>query len=193
MKKFLFVLLSFMLSAQVNASTVFSFTPTDGDVDGIDLSDLTAFPDPNPMFALVGGATIDPNLAMKFVLPTIQTVPGGFNLPSFQFAEMPTIGGFLVGGVGGVIIPDDKFNIAWLSPSDNDWHLADTITQKGDDIYLLEFEDVGFGPTTLSNPQAALLVGDVAPSVTAVPVPAAAWLFGSGLIGLAGVARRHDG
>ena len=142
------------------------------------------------MFALVGGATIDPNLAMKFVLPTIQTVPGGFNLPSFQFAEMPTIGGFLVGGVGGVIIPDDKFNIAWLSPSDNDWHLADTITQKGDDIYLLEFEDVGFGPTTLSNPQAALLVSDVAPSVTAVPVPAAAWLFGSGLIGMCGVARR---
>ena len=31
----------------------------------------------------------------------------------------------------------------------------------------------------------------VSSSVSAVPVPAAAWLFGSGLVGLAGVARRN--
>jgi len=29
------------------------------------------------------------------------------------------------------------------------------------------------------------------PTLTAVPVPAAAWLFGSGLLGLAGTARRR--
>jgi len=31
----------------------------------------------------------------------------------------------------------------------------------------------------------------ITPSVSSVPVPAAAWLFGSGLLGLIGVARRR--
>lgn len=35
------------------------------------------------------------------------------------------------------------------------------------------------------------ITGELAASVSAVPVPAAAWLFGSGLISLAGVARRR--
>jgi hypothetical protein len=31
---------------------------------------------------------------------------------------------------------------------------------------------------------------DACPTVAAVPVPAAVWLFGSGLLGLVGIARR---
>ena len=38
----------------------------------------------------------------------------------------------------------------------------------------------------------AVYSGDVNDFVSAVPVPAAVWLFGSGLIGLAGVARRKN-
>ena len=34
------------------------------------------------------------------------------------------------------------------------------------------------------------VLGDTCPTVTAVPVPAAVWLFGSGLLGLVGVAHR---
>ena len=37
------------------------------------------------------------------------------------------------------------------------------------------------------------MLGGGAAGLTAVPVPAAVWLFGSGLIGLAGVARRKRG
>ena len=33
---------------------------------------------------------------------------------------------------------------------------------------------------------------NIRPEVSAVPVPAAAWLFGSGLIGLVGLARRKQ-
>jgi hypothetical protein len=35
-----------------------------------------------------------------------------------------------------------------------------------------------------------LAFDNFSPSTAAVPIPAAAWLFGSGLLGLAGMARR---
>ena len=48
----------------------------------------------------------------------------------------------------------------------------------------------GFNSITLSSIDAGFLfnVDDI--SVSAVPLPAAAWLFGSGLLGLAGISRR---
>jgi uncharacterized membrane protein YdfJ with MMPL/SSD domain len=58
----------------------------------------------------------------------------------------------------------------------------------------------GFAPTAaayvrvqiLSNHGSTFVTGisEAAFEVTAVPVPAAAWLFGSGLLGLAGIARK---
>jgi len=52
-------------------------------------------------------------------------------------------------------------------------------------IYLAEFGG-GFDPTTTSKWTASGL------AVTTIPVPAAAWLFGSALIGLAGVGKRRS-
>ena len=46
--------------------------------------------------------------------------------------------------------------------------------------------------TVLQTAAAGQRFGGVAIAPSAVPVPAAAWLFGSGLIGLAGTARRRD-
>jgi hypothetical protein len=43
--------------------------------------------------------------------------------------------------------------------------------------------DLGFGDATPS-------FGGASTSISAIPVPAAVWLFGSGLLGLVGVARR---
>ena len=56
---------------------------------------------------------------------------------------------------------------------DSDWVLT-----SSPDTYLITFESEAIGKT-------------LAVDVKVVPVPAAAWLFGSGLIGLAGVARRR--
>lgn len=189
MKSF-FIALLFMLSANVGASTLFSLTPTDGDVDAVDLTDLTAYPDPMPLFALVDGLAADPNTVMKLLIPTAQAVVGTINLPSLSFSHVPLGVGFQV---GAAVLPTEKFNLVWQSPSDGDWHFADTVEQKGADSYLLSFKDTAFGPASLTNPTAALLVSDIQPQVVAaVPIPAAAWLFGSGLIGLTAVGRRRE-
>jgi len=59
----------------------------------------------------------------------------------------------------------------------------DTITLVGDGIAAIEdLQQVRVGPGTFP--------GGPGP-VSEVPIPAAAWLFGSGLLGLAGVARKR--
>ncbi len=46
-------------------------------------------------------------------------------------------------------------------------------------------------PDALTPAGGALFWDDASLEVSAVPVPAAVWLFGSGLLGLVGVARRR--
>lgn len=55
---------------------------------------------------------------------------------------------------------------------------------------LADFQSDGFGIVSGSLEQ--FRFGTYEISVSAVPVPAAAWLFGSGLVGLAGIARRNN-
>jgi len=57
--------------------------------------------------------------------------------------------------------------------------------------YALAWEDLPFGKADLDYNDMVLMVSGVTP-LSQVPVPAAAWLFASGLIGLIGVARRRQ-
>ena len=50
---------------------------------------------------------------------------------------------------------------------------------------------IGTGPGGENWLAGEIFVDDVYLGVAAVPVPAAAWLFGSGLVGLIGLARRR--
>ena len=69
-------------------------------------------------------------------------------------------------------------------------------------VTSIEFQAIGFGSTLLTlseftlNPWASggsvINPGYIDGSVTVVPVPVAAWLFGSGLISLIGLARRKS-
>lgn len=59
-------------------------------------------------------------------------------------------------------------------------------------LVLVSVANIGndWGTSFRKTPYSEIYSIHVTPAVTAVPVPAAVWLFGSGLVGLAGIARR---
>lgn len=83
---------------------------------------------------------------------------------------------------------------AGFTPAANQiWMLA-TVDGNGDGIMGIPMQAggpfAGFNAGFNANMNAIADVGDHGGGVNPVPVPAAAWLFGSGLLGLAGIARR---
>ena len=99
----------------------------------------------------------------------------------------------------GVVV-DPLFNIGgWeiaLSSSVIDYEDADYLFLSGTGtVRCIDLElCAGFSDTAMSwNLSAQAAGGTYSMVVTTVPVPAAVWLFGTGLIGLAGVARRKRG
>jgi hypothetical protein len=64
------------------------------------------------------------------------------------------------------------------------WGDTGSSLQSSPDAYLIVFDGIAPGPKRISG---STLAVDLAP----IPVPPAVWLFGSGLLGLVGVARRR--
>jgi hypothetical protein len=81
-----------------------------------------------------------------------------------------------------ITLSDGRFFFAWSANGTTGWiPWIETLTNSGTS-YTFDF----------SGTQSTLFVGDITPvgPPTEIPVPAALWLFGSGLLGLAGVARK---
>jgi len=182
MKKFLYVLLGLWMTASVMAAPIGpSFTPTSSTVDLFDISLLQGqTADLDALFGLVGAGT-DPNATPIIPLNFDST---GLLFPiagdQVSFTPMPVeIGGFeFAGPLGTLVLPDNVFSVVYNVGQS--WVFADFVEQSGPESYNLGFGDA-----------AALIVSDAnMVAVSQVPVPAAAWLFGSGLIGMVGVARR---
>ena len=95
------------------------------------------------------------------------------------------------------------FNVAGLGDTGGstvDWSagtsvdLADTAGWGTDTALQISFQN-NLSATTLNNGEQAMIQkkqGAIGLAVNPIPVPAAVWLFGSGLIGLAAVARRKQ-
>lgn len=157
--------------------TVAMYVPTDGDMDFTLLSDpLTPgdfiavttkdglAPGPGPK-VLAGGATAFPVL-----------------LADQNHAELPIPD---LPGAFTAQVPPNIFDVALFY--DLKWYNPDTVFNFGDDTHLLTWN---VGDWDSYDEDVTVLVTD-AGSLSAIPVPAAVWLFASGLIGMVGLARRR--
>jgi len=101
-------------------------------------------------------------------------------------------------GAGNATINMSGWTVMWGAPQGaiNMGTGADAIvtcanTCEVGDTYTLDYTAVVPDGGFAGVPYQLHLEGTIAAAASAVPVPAAVWLFGSGLVGLAGVARRR--
>ena len=181
----LFGLVALFMASQINAAT--TWEPTSGDVDfftelsfadiNIGDADLFLFDDDD-----VG--TFDDGL---------EITNGGevqFSSNGVITATSVDINGAVVGSIE--LSVDENFVLA-ITRDDGDTWLTDTYWDMvGKDTYRIQFNTptecgaYGHGNTQCET-KASILAVDLQP----IPVPAAVWLFGSGLLGLIGSARRR--
>lgn len=161
-----------LMSGASNASTVFA--PLDGDVNFL-----------NTTIDFSGGTTLVAMFNVGGLGSTNNTLVLGASLPASVAVFSPVSGGnYQVDSKVNVsdsssfdnmtLLGTDNFILGLSNDSGSTW-VADTgATSRGGSFYDVHFAN-----------------GDILQvDVRVVPVPAAVWLFGSGLIGLAGMARR---
>jgi len=156
------------LSASAVASTI--FTPTDGDINILDFDFTTT-----GTFAIFD----DSNLALDPNLGFLELDKDGFD--RVTFTELGSGDWSITGDKGSFVLSDSSAFIIGVSPAFA-WFGDDGIdvanSSPAANVYSLFF----------ANGNVSLTLVDVTP----VPVPAAVWLMGSGLLSLAGVARRRS-
>ena len=142
----------------------------------------------NPTYATVTGGDGETTRTIGTSLP-IDWIPAGVTTSWDAVYDFPTIRivGINVFGVDGAMYSSAPYVIG-LIPAGSGTELDSTFTELQGDIY-----DPGnvrtFYATDFIYP--AYAFGDFTFSAAVVPVPASVWLLGSGLLGLAGVARRQ--
>lgn len=142
--------------------------------------------------SLLGTSTTNPNNAWSFDFTGGSfSAPGGMLTTGFSYTA---ISGALVDNGDGTYTGSYSFGFgpAPAVATTTTWD----VTQVGTNLSFvtLDGDANGYYGTSFTN-----IFGTIGPvmdgtamgSVSAVPVPAAVWLFGSGLLGLAGVARRR--
>lgn len=133
--------------------------------------------------SLVGGNITDPWLFFS-------TTQYGVNYSNSDIT--------LVGGGGTAAADMSGWRVAWSEVAEiNMGEGAPGVFTYDATTWSLDYSAVvpagdasGFGGTQYDLHLEGTYTGDLAGQINAVPVPAAAWLFGSGLLGLVGVARR---
>jgi hypothetical protein len=141
-------------------------------------------------------SVVGPNISQALLQPTLQNIGAGFEGDTTYLKQTYTAGGksyaWADGSIGG-----------------NVWGASTGGNGGSTDLYGQEFDQAGialgttntlYGLTGNSSPGQVqsyilgnnLTVGtDGTLKVSSVPLPAAVWLFGSGLLGLFGVGRRR--
>ena len=156
-----------LMAGQAGAATIFA--PTDGDVNFLTLGDLNGgylamFDDSDQSY---NGASLSINLG------DVVGIAGPNGSGDYTATNTETFGTLLLTG-------SDNFILGFSYDATN-WMADTSVVSVGANAYNVYF-DMGAGNVVQVDVQI----------VPQVPVPAAVWLFGSGLIGLAGIARRKS-
>jgi len=180
------------ISAQVFDSSGGDITSFTGEAVPVFGSDYTF------VFQLVLNPDAESEIASlaDITFGTFQLGTGDFGQPALSFTGPPSSGGVLSGDVTPTYSSTTNsaiytFGGGWTEPGST----AATATVWFTSPYL-DLTSSGTSNAPLGDQIGAGIGTTVASSVdtqmvlTAVPVPAAVWLFGSGLLGLTGLARR---
>jgi len=171
-----FAIAAFMLVSSVASATVWH--PTNIDTDFIQIGPITTNGGDLAMFddSDFGGTALTIGSAGGQVQFT-DNGDGSFNAQYFDVAMNP--------GASITLSGDKNFTLGMTWDGGTSYVSDSNYTlQNAPDDYIVKFDGqlVTGGPVV-----GRTLVIDVQP----IPVPAAVWLFGSGLLGLVGVARRR--
>ena len=156
--------LAFLASGTANASTVFA--PTDGDINFISDTfntgtQLAMFDDSDVFYNSGTFLTITP-LPENVAITSGGTAPGDFTATNEALATLNLTG-------------SDWFRLGISTDDGMTWAGDISTSPAGTNLLNVTFSD----GTVLSV------------DIKVVPVPPAVWLFGSGLLGLVGIARRR--
>ena len=186
-----FALVLGFTSTAANAATIWE--PTSQDTDfftvldftDVDIGEAELFLFDNDDASFSNGLAISDGGYVTFTPPPPAT--GDINAASYDID-----GNFLA---DITLSANNNFVLAVTRDEGSSW-LTDTgWEQIGKDSYLIDFHDEyrcrdrirGYEGDSMCADKASIVAVDLQP----VPVPAAVWLFGSGLLGLIGVARRR--
>jgi hypothetical protein len=151
-----------LVSGSANASTIFA--PTDGTVNFL----LGNFTPNNTLLAMFDDSDISyTGSSLNIAYPEIVTITSGGSNPGDYTAKNVALESLNLTG-------SDWFRLAISTDDGTSWSGDTSVTFLGADSYDVNFSD------------GSVLQVDV----TVIPVPSAVWLFGSGLLGLVGIARR---
>ena len=193
----LFGMLLFVGLSQAQAALVYTFSDLSSDATPASVLDATL------TFSVTAGGAISGNDLLMLTLDNQTTAPDAYYINEVYFNFTGNHGGFSLesggtttlnhgptpaDGFGNFDIKLDGFLLA--SGDTSIWTIDLGLTGVTDS----DFYDWSSIPTGDTQTLAALKFvqgpGDDSAFGAVVPVPAAVWLFGSGLLGLIGVARR---
>lgn len=174
----------------LTSSSYVTFDAAMPSVTGFTFADLgpsTAFFSPT---AFTGAAAV--LNGGQLILSNVVVAPGagysssgsGSNPYSVTMNNLASSGAYVLKNAGGVTLASGSFSNV-ISPT-----LTGQVLLGGSSAGPLSLNGIALGAVSFAG-QSLLVKGDVLFNGTAVPLPAAVWLLGSGLLGLSGLARRR--